>query len=152
MTHNELINISYRFMLSKFSCGIAFKEMKTISSECADVIGFGGHQHSVLFEIKVSRSDFLTDKKKTFRKYPERGIGRYRFYVCPEGMIKISDLPNGWGLIWFINGKLQMQINPFCRNPIMYSCHQNRHENINQQAERDILYSALRRNFKNLRL
>lgn len=147
MTHSELVNISYKYMLKHFSCGIAFKEIKTISSECADVIGFGSYQHSILFEIKVSRSDFLADKKKPFRNHPEKGIGRYRFYVCPKGMININDLPDQWGLIWELEGKLEVVLNPFCRNPIMYSCHQNRHETINLQAERDILYSALRRVF-----
>lgn len=148
MTHSELVNIAYNFMLKKFSVGIAYKEIKTISAECADVIGFGSHQHSVLFEIKVSRSDFLADKKKPFRINPEKGIGRYRFYVCPSGMINISDLPHGWGLIWIIDNKLEVVLNPFCRNQKIFSCHQNRHEQINTQAERDILYSALRRSFK----
>lgn len=150
MTHSELVNIAYKFMLKKFSCGIAYKEIKTISAECADVIGFGSYQYSVLFEIKVSRSDFLADNKKPFRINPEKGVGRYRFYVCPAGMINISDLPKQWGLIWEVNGKLEIVINPFCRNDKMFSCHQNRHEEINLQAERDILYSALRRSFKNI--
>lgn len=150
MTHSELVNIAYSFMLKKFSCGIAYKEIKTLSAECADVIGFGSHQHSVLFEIKVSRSDFLADKKKEFRIYPQKGIGRYRFYVCPAGMINVSDLPNGWGLMWLIDGKLEIVLNPFCKNVKMPYCSINRHEQINTQAERDILYSALRRSFKKI--
>ena len=28
-------------------------------------------------------------------------MGLYRYYVCPSGVIKPEELPEGWGLIWF---------------------------------------------------
>ncbi|GGG97473.1 hypothetical protein [Pedobacter zeae] len=148
LTHAELVNIGYRFVLNNFSCGIAYKEIKTISAECADVIGFGSYTHSVLIEVKVSRSDFLADRKKPFRINPERGIGMYRFYMCPEGLIKTNDLPKGWGLIW-VNAlkKPKIIFNPFCMNNEATGLRENGFER-NIQAERDILYSALRRTFK----
>jgi hypothetical protein len=71
--------------------------------ESPDAFGFGGSS-TQLIEVKVSRSDFLSDKKKYWRKYPEHGIGKFRSYLCPEGMIKEKDLPKYWGLLW-INEK-----------------------------------------------
>ena len=38
--------------------------------ESPDAFGFGGSS-TQLIEVKVSRSDFLSDKKKYWRKYPE---------------------------------------------------------------------------------
>lgn len=144
MTHSEVINIVHRFVLKRFSCGIAFKELKTISSECADVIGFGSYMHSVLVEVKVSRSDFHADKKKPFRVNPELGVGRFRFYACPEGLIQPNDLPNNWGLIWIVDGKCQVIVNPYCKS-LTGNIFTDGFDKWNTQAERDILYSALRR-------
>lgn len=69
--------------------------------EQPDVLGFRS-SCSALVEVKISRSDFLTDKKK-----PERsagGLGLYRFYLCPEGLIKPEELPPKWGLL-YANGR-----------------------------------------------
>ena len=66
------------------------------SRERVDCIGFR-QQCSVVIEVKVSRSDFLADKRK-----PERlhgGVGTYRFYLVPTGLLTVTDIPQGWGLI-----------------------------------------------------
>ena len=57
------------------------------AGEIPDAFGFGGSS-TQLIEVKVSRSDFLSDKKKYRRKYPEHGIGKFRSDLCPEGLIK----------------------------------------------------------------
>lgn len=146
MTHKELVNISYKFVLNKMSCGFAVKELKTTEKEIVDVLGFGAWNHSVLIEVKVSRQDFLADKKKSFRINPDEGVGRYRFYCCPKDLIRIEDLPNNWGLIYEDKSKLEIVFNPYCKNPkgnifsggFLY----------NKDAERAIMYSALRRSKK----
>jgi hypothetical protein len=69
------------------------------AGESPDAFGFGGGS-TQLIEVKISRSDFLSDKKKHWRKYPEYGLGEFRSYLCPEGLIKKIDLPNNWGLLW----------------------------------------------------
>jgi len=50
---------------------------------------------------KVSRSDFLADRKK-----PSRigiGMGTYRYYLVPEGVAYAFELPPGWGLLEYKN-------------------------------------------------
>ena len=64
--------------------------------ERADVIGFRS-QCSATIESKVSRSDFLADLKKPHRH--AGGIGLYRFYICPTGLINVDELPAKWGLL-----------------------------------------------------
>lgn len=64
---------------------------------------------SFLVEVKTSRADFLSDKKKPFRQ--SRGMGDWRFYMCPEGLIKPEELPEGWGLIWVKNDRITEKFN-----------------------------------------
>ena len=66
------------------------------SRERVDCVGYR-QQCAVLIEAKISRADFLADKNK-----PERvsgGIGTYRFYLTPPGLLTAQDLPSGWGLL-----------------------------------------------------
>jgi hypothetical protein len=64
-----------------------------------DAIGWKKASHSVLVECKISRADFLADRGKPFRLKPESGVGCERFYLAPAGMIKVQELPAGWGLL-----------------------------------------------------
>ena len=53
-----------------------------------------------MIEVKVSRSDFLADGKKPHRMDPAKGVGKYRAYMCPEGIIQPEEIPHGWDLFW----------------------------------------------------
>lgn len=57
------------------------------------------YRGTYLVEAKVSLIDFKKDAKKIFRINPEIGVGKYRFYACPKGLLKLEDLPEKWGLI-----------------------------------------------------
>lgn len=69
------------------------------SKERCDAILFSS-MTSYLIETKISRSDFLADAKKPFRLNPDDGVGEYRYYACPTGLIKPEELPEKWGLIY----------------------------------------------------
>lgn len=148
MNHKQLVEYSKKWVLKKTRCSFAFAEIKCINSEIADVIGFASADYSVLIECKLSRSDFLRDLKKSFRNQQSiNGIGKFRFFACPQGLIKSTELPLNWGLIYFSEkGAGELIWNPYC------GC---LHGNIwsggfqfNKDAERNILYSALRRLLK----
>lgn len=68
------------------------------SPERVDAILFNSRA-SFVIETKISRSDFKADAKKIFR-VDGKGVGTYRYYACPEGLIKPDELPAKWGLIW----------------------------------------------------
>src|SRR5262249_6716885 len=34
-----------------------------------------------------------------FRQKPETGVGCERFYLAPKGLIRVPELPAGWGLL-----------------------------------------------------
>lgn len=107
--HDALCELARKWLLRPHSargpgCIVALREMSTIyGGECPDALGWragGPWSGSYLVEVKTSRSDFLGDKNKPFRQQPETGVGNWRFYLCPEALITIEDLPEGWGLLW----------------------------------------------------
>lgn len=132
MTHKEVIEITQKFLDRKkgkrWSVFLTFSEIVTIEHEIPDIIGFASGS-STIIEVKISRSDFLKDKKKSFRYIPQLGMGNYRFYACPDGLIKESEIPENWGLI-YINKKKKCEIikeperqisNTFAEHRFMYS-------------------------------
>lgn len=143
MTHHELIIIAKKWLIGTRRCGAVITELVTVGVETPDAIGFRDGS-STLVECKVSRSDFFADAKKSFRRQPWKGMGTYRFYLCPTGIIKPEDLPEKWGLIWVNEkGKPQIQVGP---KGNIWSCqHDFIFEKKNMLAEQAILVSALRR-------
>lgn len=107
-THSELCDVAVRWLKRSCSqgghgCHVAFSEVKSgWSGEIPDAIGFrrmgyGERDGSVLVEVKTSRSDFLADKKKPHRA--TGGVGKFRYFMAPTGLIKVEELPEKWGLI-----------------------------------------------------
>lgn len=111
MTHSELC---YK-VANKYNKSISLIEYKTtVCNEEPDVLIFDSYGESFLYEIKLSYSDFRNDYKKPFRiihkvETRQKGksfivstlndsLGKYRFYVCPKGLLKLEDIPLGWGV------------------------------------------------------
>lgn len=144
MGHQELTEIAKKWVL-KQKWSIAAVEQKSCAAEIPDVIGFSSSD-SVVVECKASRADFKADAKKPWRIYSAEGMGKYRFYLCPEGLIKPEELPNNWGLIYVgKRGKTEVVVNPYCAyvNGNIYS---NGFYRYNKEAERQIMYALLRAN------
>lgn len=151
MTHKELVDIAYKWVLKRGGCGVAFKELNTLAcnGEYPDVIGFASSGWSVLVECKATRSDFLCDKKKSFRANSSLGMGRFRLYCCPDGLIKPEELPEKWGLIYIKDGKYRLIVNPMLvkENAEGVYGYVGAHHDNNIKAEHGLMYSALRRLF-----
>lgn len=109
MTHKELVNIGAKWLLKnrKIRCPYIVKEFASGPGETPDLFGFM-YAGSVLVEVKVSRTDFRADSRKKFRK-EGLGIGAYRYYLCPKSLILLNELPAGWGLLYYANGKIQIK-------------------------------------------
>lgn len=119
----------------KYSVVAVTEIMVKMTSEVPDVLAFKASGQSTLFEIKVDRGDFKSDAKKSFRVNEDAGIGLYRYYVVPEGLIQPQELPEGWGLLWFrpSDGKCFVKATS------------KRFLKRNHRAEAAMLVSALRR-------
>lgn len=97
MTRAQLIERAVAWLWT-IGCKVVLPEFGAATAEKPDAIGFtyGG---TILIECKVSRADFFADQAKWFRKKPHEGLGDWRFYLTPRGLIKPEELPEGWGLL-----------------------------------------------------
>lgn len=105
-THNELIIVAEKFLKHNFHCGVHVSETTSSSSESPDAIGWkklGGK--SCVIEVKVSRGDFFGDAEKKHRQGPD-GMGNWRYFLVPKGLIEVTEVPEGWGLLWFDGKKI----------------------------------------------
>ena len=66
--------------------------------ESPDVIGWKVSGESALIEAKVSRADFLQDRKKPHRM-PGMGVAHLRYFLCPRGLVSPEEVPDSWGLL-----------------------------------------------------
>ena len=107
MTHAQLVERAVRW-LRAYRCGLVLSEQACVSGEMPDAIGWKQACHSVLVECKVTRADFLADRAKPFRLRPEKGVGSERFYLTPPGLVKVEELPAGWGLLELRRGRVEM--------------------------------------------
>ena len=140
MTHKELTEKASKW-LKRHSNNTKIPNCSTIASEITsttsngeipDVIGWCSWA-SVLIEVKISRSDFLLDSKKLFRRFADIGMGEFRYYICPNDFIKVEEMPEHWGLLYCDEkGKIET---------IKIA---NRQQ-ANLQCERTILLSLVRR-------
>ena len=106
-THQEVCDLAVNWLRRAPgrggpACNVAFSEARGgWNGEIPDAFGartVTEDESSVVLEVKVSRADFKSDVLKPHRQ-PGGGMGVYRYYMCPEGMIGIDELPERWGLI-----------------------------------------------------
>lgn len=103
MTHEELCEATAR----KFVQTFALWEVRG-KWENPDVITWNSSGRSTIYEIKMSRSDFLADFKKKCRKADQKKAGCKFYYVCYGNFIKKEEIPENWGLIYYINNKFKI--------------------------------------------
>lgn len=102
MSHDEIADWC-ALRLRKMDYHFSFSNMTSNNhGEQPDVLGVNMYGESILVEVKVSRSDFLSDKKKPWRQ-DGKGIGDKRVYLTPKGLLKPEEIPYGWQL-WEVHG------------------------------------------------
>ena len=142
MTHEELVIRAERW-LKTMGCGVVLNDnfrAGTHSGEQPDAIGWRDGL-SLLVECKATRSDFLADRKKRFRADPALGMGDWRFFMCPPGLIKPEELPEGWGLLYAHPRKIQ-KVHGVPGNAHWWAA---RPFEADKRCETQMMYSALRR-------
>src|SRR5690348_11434613 len=107
ITHKEGVRRMTNWLRNSMGCTVVMAELHTQNSETPDVIGWRKMANSILIEVKVSRADFFCDKKKSFRRHEETGMGDSRFFAVPRGMIQPHEVPDGWGLLEICEGRIR---------------------------------------------
>lgn len=107
--HGRLCALAQRWLMRQHSAGgpgCAFAVTEAWGegdAERPDAIGWRRSPYdggAFVVEVKTSRADFLADAAKPHRQDPALGVGRFRYYLCPEGLIQASELPPRWGLLY----------------------------------------------------
>lgn len=64
----------------------------------------------VVFEIKTSRNDFLNELKRPEKRWLAMMYSHRFYYVAPEGVVDMRELPTGCGLVEVLekDGKLKL--------------------------------------------
>jgi len=143
--HDELVDRACRWLKGTCGCTVSAGELRafTGSGEIPDAIGWRA-EYSILVECKTSRSDFFADRDKIFRIESALGVGDYRFYLCPPGVIEPSELPENWGLLYAEESRIRKVV---CPTGNIWTSGENRRfiHDKNKDAEIAMLVSALRR-------
>jgi len=120
--------------------------------EC-DVIGINKSEYLIEVEVKISRSDFKADFRKSRWKPMELivkkgklntsskllNISRFpnrHYYCCPTGIINVSELPPWSGLIYF-DQETQL-LNVVKRAPLLHKQKVNLMKSLKYAARRSV--------------
>jgi hypothetical protein len=134
MTHAKLVLMAVDW-LRRYRCGVVLSEQACVSGEMPDAIGWKKACHSVLVECKASRPDFLVERGKPFRLKAETGVGCERYYLARKGLIRVEELPAGWGLLEACGREIE-RVRPSVKNL---------RSEIGFQYEMNLLLASLRR-------
>lgn len=109
--HIRLTTLGARWMKRQGFDVVGTEIIAAGSREQPDVIGFRS-LCSALIEVKISRGDFLADALKPERQTAGSGLGVYRFYLCPLGLIAVDELPPRWGLLYAVGHTIREVLRP----------------------------------------
>lgn len=146
-THAQLVEIARGWLLGAGACHFVLTEFTTfLTWEIPDALGYLSGGLTVLVECKVSRADFFADAKKPFRQNPTLGLGAYRYYLVPAGLVRPEEVPPRWGLIYAYEGERARGVVHPLRLPdgARAAFEWGEHER-NVRAERLLPLAALRR-------
>lgn len=136
MTHDQLVSIGRRWLATRSP--VVVSEIATAAGESPDVLGFQCRVPRVgygthLIECKASRADFLADRKKRYRRHPEQGMGNFRYFLVPQGLVTPEEMPENWGLLYADSaGRVSIR-------------HVPRRQEANRDAELTLMVSVMRR-------
>jgi hypothetical protein len=144
MNHSDIVEIGRRWLKTN-GCKIIVSEQPSWSGtgEIPDIVGWKGNE-SILLEAKTSRADFRADQKKKFRINQDKGIGIFRLYIAPIGLLKVDEIPKNWGLLEvYPSGKVMRTL---CwKGNVPHNFGSLKRMQANMLAERDLLLSVIRK-------
>ncbi len=70
----------------------------------------------VAYEVKVSRADFKNEMQDPNKRKAAEALANECFFVTPAGLVKVDEVPEGWGLIETTKGGLRVKKHAKQRN------------------------------------
>lgn len=104
LTHDDIALVASKRLKSMGYIAALANVTSAAAGEQPDALGINSAGITFLVEAKVSRADFLADKKKPWRRDSQKSLGHYRAFITPKGLLKPEEIPYGWQL-WEVHGK-----------------------------------------------
>jgi hypothetical protein len=101
-THADLVQRAIYWLWYTRRCRVVMAGCQGhYSGEIPDALGWRPQGQSHLIECKVRRDDLTADRLKLWRRAPARGVGMYRWFMWPPGMVEFCpDMePITWGVL-----------------------------------------------------
>lgn len=108
MTHAELVARAVRWLRRTMRCGVIGWRPCIMCTELPDAIGWRASGQSFLVEAKCSRGDFKRDAEKWHRQRGP-GMGNGRWFIVPQALVAVEELPEGWGLLQVWGARVREQ-------------------------------------------
>jgi len=123
MTTKDIQKAIGKMQVLKFHTPVCENVKYLIGDFELDVVSISKSGMLYEFEVKISRSDFMADKKKRkhifYTERPDRSPN-YFSYACPKDLIKPSEIGSGVGL-YYIDGEDVIEIqSPKRRHKIIH--------------------------------
>lgn len=113
MTHSELVARAVRWLKGSQGCVLTITEPQGHGfHEWPDAIEWNYQGLSILVECKTSMSDYYSDRRKD---RVDGGMGDFRWYMTPPGLLKPDLLRDGWGLLECHPKKTQRKVSAVSR-------------------------------------
>jgi len=106
----DLCNRAERWLLYTLKCGVVLKGLTAVTGETPAVIGWRDQHVSHLVACATTLSEFHSDRSKHYRNRSHLGLGIYRYYMCPSGLIMPDELPPKWGLLYVTPTKVLIKV------------------------------------------
>ena len=107
LSHADLCVRAERWLLNTVKCGVVLKGLTAVTGETPAVIGWRDQHVSHLVACATTLSEFHSDRSKHYRNRSHLGLGIYRYYMCPSGLIMPDELPPKWGLLYITPTKVR---------------------------------------------
>jgi hypothetical protein len=79
--------------------------------------GDGRGLKAVAYEIKISRADFAREIKRPEKRAFAESIADECFFATPAGLLRVDEVPEGWGLVEANKAGLRVIKHPLQRQP-----------------------------------
>jgi DNA-binding transcriptional ArsR family regulator len=140
-SHDHIRRLAVKWLTEVRRCRVVLSEIRSACSEVPDAIGWDWEGNSsFMVEAKASKEDFHANKNKPHSR-PGCGVGRYRYFMTPSGLIRPEELDialvgttdSDYGLLWVEENQVQVIKEAALR------------EQYDRAGEMAMLISALRR-------
>lgn len=99
--HKHLKRLALYWLKEKVADLVANEVEFANAYSVADAVGLNLKRREVrVIEVKVTKSDFLRDKKLFGDKTSYFLHAHYSYIMCPTGVIQPDEVPYGYGLLW----------------------------------------------------